>query len=111
MAIVGRAQNPEIVAAVALSPGLEYSGVQTDTEDLLKPKRPLLLMAAQYDSYSVETIKALFMQSRGIVTAHHFFGTEHGTNLFKTRLEETEAALIPWLRAYATAPRDLSSPF
>jgi len=98
IALMGCADNDDCAGAVALSPGLDYVGVQPESalvEGL--SDRSALLIATHDDSYSAETITQMFMNATGDVTARLYAGRSHGTNLFRTDYDSVSAMILAWL--------------
>lgn len=74
---------PQLPAAVLLSPGQDYRGVQTDTTiTQLKPEQHVLLVASRDDEYSFESVERLDQLAK---TPHETWRLErsgHGTRVF-----------------------------
>lgn len=82
-----------VKAVVMLSPGLEYRGVRSD--DLEVKETPVLLVAAEDDDYSAESVKVLGnVISNARVQLYGKGG--HGTQLFETT--DVEEYLVGWLK-------------
>jgi len=98
VALMGCAIDADCVGTIALSPGLDYRGVQPETavlEGLLE--RAVLLVASHSDGYSAETVEQWFMNTRGDVSARIYQGGGHGTNLFRSKYESVSHLILSWL--------------
>jgi len=99
LALNGCAFDDRCVTTVALSPGLDYRGVVTETaiaEGLTD--RSTLLVASQQDSYSADSVKTLAMEAEGELGLQLYMGSAHGTNL----LREPGAPVIPVILNWLT---------
>ena len=107
VAIIACAESGVCNGAVALSPGLDYRGVrpQTALVDGLAD-RSALLVAAHRDSASAESVKQLFMNARGDVSARLYRGRAHGTRLFDSELESVSRLILVWLAEQFDADED-----
>ena len=97
-ALMGCAASDVCRGAIALSPGLDYRGLQPETAltDGLA-ERSALLVAAHDDSYSAQTIRQLFANAQGDVTARLFRGRAHGTRLFDSDYNHVSRLILAWL--------------
>lgn len=98
IALMGCANDADCVGAIALSPGLDYRGVQPESavvEGL--SERAVLLVASHGDGYSAESIEQLFTNSTGDVSARNYRGNSHGTNLFRTNYDSVSYMILSWL--------------
>ena len=98
VALIGCANDADCVGAIALSPGLDYRGVQPETaisEGL--SERAVLLVAAHGDSYSAESVEQLLTSSTGDVSARLYRGRSHGTNLVRTDYDSVSHMIVAWL--------------
>jgi len=100
LALIGCAQDAQCVTAVALSPGLNYFGVQPKdfVADGLE-NRSALLIAGNRDRESADAIRALFVVAKGKVAAQMFPSGSHGTAFFGTERSrrDTMALILTWL--------------
>lgn len=99
LALNGCAYDARCVTAVALSPGLDYRGVVTETaiaEGLVD--RSALLVASQRDTYSADSVKTLTAEAEGELGLQLYPGSAHGTNL----LREPGAPVIPLILNWLT---------
>ncbi len=98
VALIGCAASDVCRGAIALSPGLDYRGVQPETAlvDGLA-ERSALLVAAHEDAYSAETIQQMFMNAKGDVTARLYRGRAHGTRLFDSDYDSLSRLILSWL--------------
>lgn len=100
MALIGCADDPQCVTAIALSPGLDYFGVQplaAVVEGLAD--RSALLIAGHRDDPSDDAIRTMFAEAKGKVAAEMFAGGTHGTGYFATKRdrEATMGLILAWL--------------
>lgn len=100
LALLGCANDAACVTAVALSPGLDYRGVAPENavvEGLAE--RSALLVAAQGDGYSADSVKQMAAAARGEIGLRLFSGSRHGTNFFLTESARARIAnvIITWL--------------
>ena len=101
VALMGCANDAECVGAIALSPGLDYRGVQPESavvEGL--SERAVLLVAAHGDRYSAESVEQMFTNATGDVSARIYRGSSHGTNLFRTDYDSVSRLILSWLAEY-----------
>lgn len=85
LALVQAASEPRIRGVVLLSPGLEYRGIKTADPMHIYGQRPVLIVAAEGDSYAADSSRKLNDLARG---AHHleiFTGNAHGTDLLSAQ--------------------------
>lgn len=98
VALISCADIETCRGAVALSPGLDYRGVQPESalvEGL--SQRTALLVAAHADSYSAQSVRQMFLNATGDVTARLYPGRAHGTRLFDSNYESVTALILNWL--------------
>lgn len=94
LALIAGANNPEVVAVVALSPGLDFQGVQPAPVLPNFGQRPMYLIASQDDAYSFDSVKQ--MAGKAAKGETYFFKTAgHGTEMFKDT--ELTSILLTWL--------------
>jgi len=98
VALMGCANDADCVGAIALSPGIDYRGVQPESavvEGL--SERAVLLVASHGDVYSAESVEQLLTTSTGDVSARLYRGSSHGTNLFRTNYDSVSHLILAWL--------------
>ncbi len=103
LALVGCANDEFCVTAVALSPGLDYRGIEPEsaiTEGLAE--RSALLIAAHDDSFSRDTVIVFFGEAPGDIAARLYPGRAHGTALFREELESVSGLIVEWLGQHLT---------
>ncbi len=83
-------------ALVALSPGLEYQGIQTESVARELTQRPVLYLASDKDNYAVRSATSLRDMTPGFAELRTFSGFAHGTDLFVTSPNAMEITL-QWL--------------
>lgn len=98
VAIIGCAESELCRGVIALSPGLDFRGVQPERAlvDGLAD-RTALLVAAHQDRYSAESVEQLFTSATGDVTARLYRGRSHGTRLFDSDYESVSGLILFWL--------------
>lgn len=85
LAIACAAAHPEVPAAVALSPGLDYRGVRTeDVARSLPREQKLLLAASDDDEYSFMSVQRL-AEAAPHAELQRLSGAGHGTRMFDAR--------------------------
>ncbi len=88
------AENPETKAAVLLSPGLDYRGIQTPPlAARVSDKSKILFVGAEDDAASMGGSCEELVSELGITAKICFAAGGHGTNLFQTHPELPEALL------------------
>lgn len=92
------AEHPEVPAAMALSPGLDYHGVTTsDAVSSMDERQALFLAASEDDAYSFETIETLAKAAKsGTLEVKKLRNAGHGTTMFG-RDEAFMAEAADWL--------------
>jgi len=96
LAIRGAANHPNVAAVVALSPGLDYRGLTTAEAVKALGDRPLLLIAAEGDSYAADSSRELHNLSSKQATLKLYPGNAHGTNMLAADADLT-GFLLDWL--------------
>lgn len=82
--------------AVALSPGLDYRGVQTEPAVVAFGEQPLLILVSPGDSYSATSSAQLAAANAAVVELRQLAGNAHGTRLFAD-YPALPAEIITWL--------------
>ena len=98
MALIGCANDADCVTAVALSPGLDYRGVQPAvavTEGLAE--RSALLIGARGDGTVVSDMLAMADDASGEIGLRIYRGRAHGTNMFSINDYDVIPVVIDWL--------------
>lgn len=98
LALIGCANDADCIGVIAISPGLDYFNIQPEiamVEGLAE--RAVLLIASHGDVYSADTIKHLFTNSTGDVSARLYRGSAHGTFFFRTDYDEISHGILSWL--------------
>lgn len=94
-------EHSEAPAGFLLSPGLDYKGLKPDEIiTLLKDSQRIYLLAAEDDSYSADSVKALnkIGEVKKFLKVYESGG--HGTNLFAAH-PELMNELVEWLESYS----------
>jgi pimeloyl-ACP methyl ester carboxylesterase len=99
LALRGMANNPAVVTAVALSPGLDYRGVTTEDALSTIAERPVFLVAAQRDTYSADSVKTLVTLAQGDTRVRLYPHGAHGTGIFMLE-DDLAPSIIDWLNAH-----------
>jgi pimeloyl-ACP methyl ester carboxylesterase len=107
LALVGCAADEACVTAIAISPGLDYFGVQpleAATEGL--EDRSALLIAAQRDSVSRDALRAITQEADGEIGVQLYDSSMHGTPLFNPRRVGTHLRqiILAWLQSHTPEP-------
>jgi len=98
LAIAFAAENREIPAVIALSPGLDYRGVTTeDRVAALRPEQKILLVASAEDERSFVACRAL-RNLRPDADILEFEHAGHGTRMFDAQPDLMDD-LIVWLKS------------
>ena len=99
LAIISCAEISFCRGAIALSPGLDYRGLQPESAlvDGLAD-RSALLLASQADASSSAAIRQMFSRAKGAVTARLYPGRAHGTRLFDSDYDSLSGLILGWLR-------------
>lgn len=98
MALIACANDPSCVTAVALSPGLDYRGVQpltAVTEGL--SDRSALLVGSYNDGTVVSDMLAMATEASGDIGLRMYRGRLHGTNMFRAEEYDIVSVVISWL--------------
>jgi pimeloyl-ACP methyl ester carboxylesterase len=104
LALRGMANDPDVLTAVALSPGLDYQDVTTQDAIEAIDDRPVMLVAGQGDTYSAQTIKQLTQGVGGEALTRLYASRAHGTQMFATQPDLIDL-IVAWLD-WQTAPAD-----
>lgn len=96
LALRGMANDPDVVTAIALSPGLNY--MEATTEDAITSigERPVYLVAAQGDEYSAQTVRRLASIAQGDTLLRIYTRNVHGTGLFMIE-DDLTPSIVSWL--------------
>lgn len=109
LALEYAASSPAIHAVVLLSPGLEYEGIDAREALARYGKRPLLMLAAQGDSYAAASARTLKAQAPGYAELREYAGAAHGTDLF-TLGDRAAGQIIVWLDEILKPQGDAAAP-
>lgn len=96
LALRGMANDPQVITAVALSPGLDYRGVTTEDALAAIEARPVYLVAGQGDRYSADSVRVLAGQMQGAGLMRMFDSAAHGTNLLPEQ-PTLGPSVVAWL--------------
>src|SRR5690606_36372631 len=81
LALVGCGDDPDCVTAIALSPGLNYFGVEpVEALETTLENRSALIVTAKDDTQSANGIGDMLAAAEGEVGVRMFTGRSHGTN-------------------------------
>jgi len=109
LALIGCANDPDCVSAIALSPGLDYYGLEPRQAIVGNlSTRSALLVASQIDQYSADSVKALMGSATGDIGARIFAGNPHGTNMFQRDQmgQPLIDMIIAWLNEHTPAKNE-----
>ena len=82
------AAHPHIPLAIALSPGLDYHGVQPlGAIQRLKPGQLAILVASDEDQAATEAVQVLKQSQSDLTTVFGFHGLGHGTDILDHKPE------------------------
>lgn len=90
------ASDPDIAAAVLISPSLNDHGFNTERDLIAFGKRPVLLVTAEDDSYSAGACATLKRHAPGFCELRSYAGSAHGTDLLATSPNATNL-IVQWL--------------
>jgi dienelactone hydrolase len=96
LALRGMAADPQVVTAVALSPGLDYENLTTEDAMVTIGERPVFLVAAQRDTESVTAVKALASLAEGDTLVRIYPHGAHGTGIFMVE-DDLAPLIVTWL--------------
>lgn len=98
LALVGCAASEACETAIALSPGLNFFGVEPEeaVSDGLR-RRSALLIAARGDTDSAVAVRQMAGSSQGALGLRVYEGFDHGTDLFDDNLESVQTLILTWL--------------
>ncbi len=99
LALVLGAAAPEIDALIALSPGLDYFGVRTQPSVETAAGRPMLLVAAENDTFAADSVRNLTPLAGESAEQVLFSGGSHGTQLLEAEPELVDR-LLQFLRTH-----------
>ena len=99
LALRGMAGDPDVLTAVALSPGLDYQGVTTQDAIDTIDDRPVMLVAGQGDTYSALTIKQLTQGLNGETLTRLYASRDHGTRMLGTQADLIDL-IVAWLEGH-----------
>ncbi|MDX1992346.1 MAG: alpha/beta fold hydrolase [bacterium] len=98
LALIGCANDAQCATAVALSPGLNYYGLEPAdaVADALR-ERSALLLASHRDAESAVAVETMLREARGEIGARIYAGAAHGTNLFRDDPDRVARLIVDWL--------------
>jgi len=102
LALIGCAADVRCLTAVAMSPGLDYFGLEIQRSVTAGLRlRSALLLVSQNDHYPSDSVKQLVGEATGEIGAQIYSGAIHGTHLFDgARRDSVIAAILDWLDAH-----------
>ncbi|MDQ7033623.1 MAG: alpha/beta fold hydrolase [Anaerolineae bacterium] len=104
LALIGCANDAQCLTSIALSPGIDYRGVMPEsavTEGL--SNRSALLVASHNDGFSADSVRQIFANATGNVSARLYNGRAHGIQLFDNELESITTLILSWLDEHVAA--------
>jgi pimeloyl-ACP methyl ester carboxylesterase len=96
LALLYAARDPGIQAVVLLSPGLNYSGIETEAVLGAMKDCPVLILASEDDAYAAMSASVLKAAAEGFSELHRFPGSAHGIDLIHTS-DTAAAQILEWL--------------
>lgn len=97
LALQFQAEHPEIKAAILLSPGLNYRGIETEPLiKKLKENQAVFIVASKEDSYSADSARRLFEATNCKKELKILNNAGHGTTMLEKEKILTKE-LIDWL--------------
>jgi pimeloyl-ACP methyl ester carboxylesterase len=96
LALVQAANEPRIRGIALLSPGLAYQGIKTADAMHLYGRRPVLVVAAQQDSYAADSSRKLSDLAEGEHELEMLPGNAHGTDLLEAE-PDLRWLILDWL--------------
>lgn len=100
LAIDAMARRPEIKKGAALSPGLEYLGVETaDAIKKLGAEQKIFLIASKDDSYAYDSAEELHKLNSGATELKSYSDAGHANHMFE-KYPELADELVDWLKKY-----------
>lgn len=105
VALMGCADDPGCVTAIALSPGLDYRGVMPlESVESGLADRATLLVAAHADRTSAEAVREMATAAQGEVGMRLYPGRAHGTNLLTSSDgERVIGMIVNWLDEHTSS--------
>jgi alpha-beta hydrolase superfamily lysophospholipase len=102
LSLIGCAADVRCLTAVAMSPGIEYFGLNVERSVTAGLRlRSALLIVSQNDHYPSDSVKQLVSETTGEIGAQIYSGAVHGTHLFDgARRDSVIAAILDWLDAH-----------
>ncbi len=88
--------HTDIQAVVMLSPGLNYHGINAETDVVAYGKRPILLMTTDGDSYSASSCPVLKEKAVGQCELREYAGSSHGTDILDA-VDLASGQILLWL--------------
>lgn len=86
--------NPDVLGVVALSPGLDYRGVET-SQNAKKISVPVLIVVSNEDSYAFQSSNTLYSELKGDKNLKIYKGAGHGTNMFSST--DADKVILDWI--------------
>ncbi len=96
LALIGCTEYAACRAVALLSPGLDYRGVKTEPAVVGLGERPLLLVASESDTYSMQTVRALAEAAQGEPQLQIYQDAGHGTDMLNAE-PDLQPLLTNWL--------------
>ncbi|RMF05638.1 MAG: alpha/beta fold hydrolase [Chloroflexi bacterium] len=95
LALRAGSRNTNVKSVVLLSPGLDYRGVTTLDALAEYGQRPVMIVAAENDTYAADSSRTLNSQALGQHQLQIYPGADHGTNLLSA-----QAGLTPMILSW-----------
>ncbi len=89
-------KDPQIAALIMISPGLDYHGIQTQTQITQLKEQPLLLMTGEQDSYAAASALTLHEKAPNFAELRTYASSAHGTDLLAAKPDALQQIIL-WL--------------
>lgn len=95
LALRAGSRHTKVKSIALLSPGLDYKGIKTVEALSAYGQRPVIIVAAENDTYAADSARTLNSRALGQHQLQIYPGSDRGTNLLKA-----QAGLRPMLLAW-----------
>lgn len=96
LALLFASRETAMQAVVLLSPGLDYSGIETEGLVGAMKDCPVLILASEDDAYAAMSASVLKAASEGFSELHRYPGSAHGIDLLFTS-DTAAGQILEWL--------------
>ncbi len=95
--------DEDVEATVLISPGLDYEGIELEGSMAHLRKRPVLLVAAEGDTYAASSAATLKARATNFCELRTYAGSAHGTDLLDSSPDALDQVLH-WLDVVLAEP-------